>query len=123
MSAEKIRYIARLSSFASGARDYSHHINGEPLVTRIVAPAVMVEGLAALDLSYPDDVENGNAMAIRGASLMGVRDPLRSAARRHHPWHDGKRPHDECTSVLPASCGRIYHYTCDAERSCNATMR
>jgi hypothetical protein len=85
-------HVIPFNSFASGARNYSHHVNGKPPVKQIVERSAMVGGLTDLDLNYPDHVEYGNAAAFRGASLMGVRDPFRSAARRHHPWHDGKRP-------------------------------
>jgi hypothetical protein len=115
-------YAAAFNSFASGAHDYSHHLNGKPPVTQLVERAAIVKALTDLDLNYPDLAEYGNAAAIRGASVMGVRDPFLSASRRYHQWHDGKPPRDKCTSVVPAYCDRLYHYT-NADRSCNARMR
>lgn len=57
VSAEKMWYAACLNSFASGARDYSHPINGKPPVMQILERAAMVEGLTDLDLNYPDHAE------------------------------------------------------------------
>lgn len=66
---DRIRYAARLNSFASGAHRYWPGTTSKPSVVELLQRAATVKGLSAVDLNFPDHVSPASLAALEDLGL------------------------------------------------------